>query len=254
MWYFITELKTRNEMLFWYGLACVAFALVFLALAQTTNHQLGGANVWYKPFKFFISTAIFVATMGWLLAYLDKPTLVLFYSGFLVLAFSFLIGYIAIQAARGEHSHFNQTTPFHATMFSLMALFSVGIALFTGFVAIFFFSSTFPDLPPSYVWGIRLGLVLFVLFALEGLVMGSRLSHHAGQVANDVGLPVLNWSRKVGDLRIAHFLGMHAIQVLPLVGYHLVQDARAIAVLAVFYFLFTTFTLLQALQGKPFIP
>jgi hypothetical protein len=82
--------------------------------------------------------------------------------------------------------------------------------------------------------------------------MGARMSHTIGGADGDAGLPILNWSRKYGDPRIAHFIGMHALQVLPLASYYLIKDVKAIIVLSFIYGLLALITLVQALQGKPF--
>jgi len=73
------------------------------------------------------------------------------------------------------------------------------------------------------LWAIRLSLVIFIVASLQGYLMGGRLQHSVGGADGTLGLPFLNWSRSVGDLRVAHFVGLHAIQVLPLLGFFVSQ-------------------------------
>ncbi|MEZ0485893.1 hypothetical protein [Fibrella aquatica] len=169
----------------------------------------------------------------------------------MVALFAFEDGYVAFQAARGQLSHFNVSTPVYAGLYGLMAVGAIGISLWTAYIGLLFFRTDFPELSPAYVWGIRLGLVIFVLFSMQGLAMGSRLTHTIGGENGSPGLPVVNWSRTYGDLRIAHFLGMHALQVIPILAYYVVQNVRAVVVIGALYGLLTTALFIQALQGKP---
>jgi hypothetical protein len=45
---------------------------------------------------------------------------------------------------------------------------------------------------------------------------------------------------------------MHALQVLPLLSFYLFKNVKATIVVACIYGLLALFTLIQALQGKPF--
>lgn len=248
---FIDILRQRNEPLFYFGLFCLLAALVCLALIRLTQTQVMGINAWYKPFKFFLSTAIFVWSMAWYMQYLDNSRAVIWYSWGLIVLFGLEDGYIALQAARGQLSHFNLSTPWYAGIYGLMALAAVGISIWTAYIGFLFFQRDLSELPSAYLWGIRLGIVLFVIFSMEGLAMGSHLRHTIGGPDGNPGLLVLNWSKTYGDLRIAHFMGMHALQVIPLLAYYVLGNVASVIGFSALYGLTSLWLFWQALQGKP---
>ncbi|MBX9785216.1 MAG: hypothetical protein K2X48_18160 [Chitinophagaceae bacterium] len=251
---FLTELKNRNEMLYWAGWLFIAGAVICVALIFTSDKQVLGINARYKPVKFFLSSAILMWTMGWILVYLQEEQKVNVYSWVVILVLAFELIYIVWQAAKGELSHFNISSPFKSMMFSLMGIAISIMTAWTGYIAFLIFQKSFPTLPDAYVWGIRLGLVLFVIFAFAGGIMAAKLSHNVGgEMTASEGLPILNWSKQFGDLRVPHFLGMHALQILPLIGFYISKTKSSIIIIAVVYFILVTASLVQALNGKPLI-
>jgi hypothetical protein len=61
----------------------------------------------------------------------------------------------------------------------------------------------------------------------------------------------LNWSVTNGDLRVAHFIGMHALQILPLLAFYVVRSTNGVIAVAVVYGLMAVFLLWQAMRGIP---
>jgi hypothetical protein len=253
MLYFLTTLRGRNEPLFYFGLVCL-FAAVFLLITGKFSHiQVNGVNAWQKPLKFALSIGVFSWTMGWYTGYLQLPLQITLYSWATIITLGFELFYITLQAARGQLSHYNVSSPLYTSLTIAMALAAMADTLYTGYIGILFCTEPFPQLPDYYLWAIRLGILFFVIFAFEGAVMGANGSHTVGGASDAGGLPLLNWSRKYGDLRIAHFLGMHALQVLPLVAYYVFKDVRLIVILGFVYGGIGLFVLYQALNSKPLL-
>jgi hypothetical protein len=249
---FIHEVKSRNEVLFIFGAVCFVFAFVCIAMALLTDVKVLNVSAWIKPMKFALATTIFSWTMAWFAHYLHdwNPS---WFNWTVVVMLGFEIIYIAWQAGRGEMSHFNVRTPFHNAMFGAMAFAASAVTLYTGYIAYLFFANDFPELPSHYVWAIRLGLILFVVFSFQGFLMGSRMAHTVGGPDGGPGLPVLNWSTTLGDARVAHFVGMHALQILPVLSFYVFKSTRMTFVVAFIYLMLAVFTLEQALQGRPLV-
>jgi hypothetical protein len=222
------------------------------------TREVLGINLWIKPIKFEISVIFFVWTLAWILEHAPvppRPKRAI--SGLVCLSMVVEMAVIVGQAARGRMSHFNADSPLDSAAFGLMGIF---IAVNTVAVAwtLWLYRGS-PALAPAVTWGVRLGLVLFLMGSLEGFLMIANRAHTVGAPDGGPGLPFLNWSTRFGDLRPAHFAGLHGIQILPLAGWWLSRRRRdtgaavvaaGFAVLAIAVILLT----LQALAQRPAIP
>ncbi|MCH6198812.1 hypothetical protein MMU07_04440 [Aquiflexum sp. LQ15W] len=168
---FIETLKSRNETLFYFGLLCFVLSVLFLVISLISEIQVNGTNAWIKPFKFALSTFLYAWAMAWYCFYLPKFNTGLF-NWAVILLLGFEILYIAIQAGRGQLSHFNVSTPTYSALYSMMAFAASTVTVYTLFVGWLFFANEFPSLPDYYLWSIRLGILIFVVFSFEGFVMG----------------------------------------------------------------------------------
>jgi len=249
---FLSELAARNYALYLFGWISAIGALAMLILMFTNSTQVLGINAFIKPFKFFLSTVIFSWSMAWYVHYLNIPGLSKWYSWTVILVLSFELFWITFQALKGELSHFNVSSSFNGFMFAMMGLTISIMTLFTLVIGLYFFKSI-PELPVAYLWGIRLGIICFVIFAFQGGIMGAQLSHTVGAADGGPGLPIVNWSTKFGDYRIAHFVGMHALQILPLAGFYLLTSTRSIIVFSLIYFAICFAVFIQAMMRLPLI-
>lgn len=248
---YLIELKRRNALLYWYGWLCLAGTLICLLMTQLTDTIVLGINAWIKPAKFFISIAIMSWTMTWYMEYLNQKRKVRTYSWVFVFIMSYELFVITWQAAEGRLSHFNISTPLYQLLFALMGLAISILVAWTGYIGYLFFRQKTFTVPMPYIWGIRLGIILFVIFAFEGGLMATHLAHTVGAPDGGPGLPVVNWSRQYGDLRIAHFIGVHSLQVLPLFGFFVAKNNRSLQLFSAAYFLFTALLFIQAMMAVP---
>ena len=187
-----------------------------------------GVPIWLKPFKFAISVVIYAVTLAWLVSLLNKGRRLGWWLGTVIaIALTIELAVIVGQAVRGRTSHFNFATNLDATLFTIMAVMIVTLWLATAGIAILLLRQRIAD--RGNALAIRLGL----LIALGGLAIGFLMTsprpeqiddpamsvigaHAVGVPDGGPGLPLVNWSTEGGDLRIGHFIGMHALQALPL--------------------------------------
>lgn len=259
---FLAELYRRNRVLALTGWLMLALTALMICIAPFDSRTVTGINPWIKPLKFTVSITLFVWTLAWYLDYIrDKRWAVRLISWGVMTVFVVEMFCVILQAARGTTSHYNVKTAFDGAIFSTMGLMIAVNTMLVLLTLLLFFGRT-RSLPPAYLWGIRLGLLLFLLASIEGMAMIAQFAHTVGQPDGGPGLPIVNWSTRAGDLRVAHFLGFHALQILPVVGYGLsrwrgpLPQRRQIAYLllvAAGYTAVVVFVFKQAMSGRPLI-
>lgn len=259
----LAELYRRDRALALTGWGTLALFAVLLAVAPFDSRTVAGVNPWLKPMKFCLSITAYVWTLAWFVGYLrTHPYAVRFISWATALVFAGEMVCLVTQAARGVPSHFNESTPFDAAVFSTMGMLISFNTVLVAVTLLLFFLRTSEPLAPAYLWGIRAGLLIFFLGSLEGMAMISNTAHTVGAPDGGPGLPFLNWSTRSGDLRVAHFLSFHALQLLPLAGFLLNRHRpdwtrrRQVACVFAFALLYATGVSLvfwQALNGRPLL-
>lgn len=248
---FLKELLLRNELLFWTGAANLLLAFVFGIWSRFEDIPFSGTHALYKPIKFGLSIAAYCWTLAWFSGYLGSFPGKAWIGPVLLLIISFEMAYISAMAIQGKASHFDVSNPTKAMLYGFMAIGATGLSLMAAYFAFLFFQPLAVDLPASYLWAIRLGLILFVVFAFQGFVMGSRLTHSIGGPDGGPGLPFLGWNLNYGDLRIAHAIGMHAMQVLPLLAWFAFRQRLPLLLLSAgLYLLLAAGSWWMAMQGK----
>ena len=249
----LKELRQRNKLLYWFGWFNFIVAVACIVMMALENVQVMGVSRWLKPMKFYLSVTITSWTMAWLMHHLSGSKKVKIFSLLITFTLFFENGLILLQAVRKTTSHFNTATFFDAMVFQLMGAFIAVFTLTVVFITITFFTQKTFQITSPYLWGIRFGLLLFLFFSIEGGVMVAHLKHTIGGTDGLDGWPLLNWSKKYGDLRIAHFFGIHALQAVPLFGWYVAKNNRQVYFFSLAFFLSLVLLMLQALQGIPLL-
>lgn len=227
----------------WFGVAMAGLALVSLVGYFLDDRVLVGMPIWAKPLKFSISFGLYAVTLGWMLNQVQRPRWRRIGwwagTGFVVVSLLELIA-ITLQTVRGVQSHFNNATAFDSLVFTAMGAAVGVIYVFTLLIAVALLVSPMRD--RAFTWALRLGILIgiaglsvgFLMLQAtpEQLALGEAATisgaHSVGVPDGGPALPVVGWSTTGGDLRISHFIGMHALQVIPLlaIGLSLVASGR----------------------------
>jgi len=226
----------------WLAISMVGLALFCVVARFVDARELLGVNVWEKPLKFAISTAVYSITWSWLIGQLQRFRRAAWIAG-TISTILLLVELVIITgtAAAGTASHFNVSTGFATTLWAVMAasISTVWVAAFV--VSVILFRNPLGDRARSLA--IRSGAVLALVgmglaFLMTG-PQGDQISDYRGVIGAHAvgvddggpGLPLLGWSTVGGDLRIPHFVGMHALQIIPLALILIELLARRVAAL-----------------------
>lgn len=230
----LRRLWRANPPLVALGLASLVLLVVTAALAATDPRTITGAPAWLKPMKFAISTAFYTFSLVWLLSFIEgrrRLVAVIGWVSTITLVVELVL--IVFQVARGVASHFNFGTPLDAAIFIAMGAF-ISLTWAMCLLAIILLIRQ-PMTDAAFGASLRLGLIAAALgmglaffmtapsaaqiTALQNGSGGAILGAHAvGVPDGGAGLPVVGWSTEGGDLRIAHFVGLHGVQALPLLA------------------------------------
>ncbi|NEA36074.1 hypothetical protein [Streptomyces sp. SID13031] len=230
------------------SIALAVMVVVGIVGALFDDRQLLGHPIWMKPLKFAMSFAAYSLTLAWLLSLQTKARRLGWWMGTAAAAgmaaeMVIITGQVVV---RGRQLHFNQSTPTDTLMHDLMAqtVYVIWFAIFVIAVQLLF------DKPGDKAlrWSIRLALGTSLIGMLAGTLMFRTTptqekalaetgredffgAHSVGVEDGGPGMPITGWSTEGGDLRVGHFLGIHALQLIPLVALGLVLLARRFPVL-----------------------
>lgn len=253
-------------------LTAAAFAMLALAVPTTLawlidTRQFHGVDTWIKPLKFEISVAFYLLTLAlflplasdrfrasWLGRYMVWPVIVP-----IVLE----VLYIAWRASRVEASHYNRDDWIGIALYALMGIGAVMFTIAPGFLAYGLSRRDAAPLPEVVRWSLVVGLALTCVFGLaSGAILSSSASGHYVGIVPEAHrtMPFFGWSLTIGDLRIAHFLGLHALQIIPAIGVALWLASRqrkaglvALGTVSAAYAAITASALVAALQARPLL-
>ena len=252
-------------------LPVLAAALAGLWLDPRT---ITGAPAWLKPAKFAASIAIYTLSLAWVFTHIPAWVRTRRIVGAVTsVAMVVEIAVISVQAWRGAASHFNVATPLDGVLFTIMGLAIVVQTMSSIAVAVALWRERFAD--AALGWALRLGLTLTIVGAATGGLMTrpsdaqlaeARTSglvtagaHTVGAPDGGPGMPGTGWSTEHGDLRVPHFLGLHALQALALILVALPRRwspsrrARLMVTAAASYAALFVLLLVQALEGESLV-
>jgi len=252
----VGEIRKRNALLYNFGWLNIMLFVVCLLLSITDTTTVTGINAWIKPMKFALTVVIYAWTFAWLLHYMKSAANRNFISWGIVVCMLVENVIITLQAARGQASHFNVTTSANALLFATMGIFIAINTFINLYTLVLFFVKSNLSIDGIQLIQWRAGLLLFFLGGISGGLMVTHMGHTFGATDGGPGLPMLNWSTAAGDMRAAHFLTLHGLQAMALVGSWMRRYTVAAWPLLLIFFLYAFACLalhLQALAGLPVV-
>lgn len=205
-----------------------AFLLVSLVGLVVDQRVIAGAPAWLKPMKFGVSVCLYLVTIRWMLGSVQGHRRALTAVAVVLLAGLVLeLAAIDLQVLRGTTSHFNEATVFDTAVYFGMGGVISTVFAFTVVAAVLVLRSPAADrtMRAGVAWGLLLALAGMAEAVLMTVNFGANDGggHTVGAPDGGPGLPITDWSTLHGDLRIGHFVGLHGLQLLPILAFLLLR-------------------------------
>ncbi|SCE78652.1 hypothetical protein GA0070216_102103 [Micromonospora matsumotoense] len=261
----------RHRPLLVLSMAAAVLAVVTAVGVVVDGRVLTGVPIWLKPFKFSVSFVLYGATLAWMLAQLPRRSRVAEWSAGVVVAVALVEMLVIVgQVLRGTTSHYNETSALNAALWQVMGMAIMVLFVAHVVVAVVLLVRRARDRATTWAVGLGLGLSALGMLVAFPMVRPDRAgaegiagAHSVGVPDGGPGLPILGWSTTGGDLRIGHFVGLHAMQALPILAFLLRRyldrwlDERSrvglLVVAGAGYGVLTVLLTWQALRGQPLL-
>jgi hypothetical protein len=106
----------------------------------------------------------------------------------------------------------------------------------------------------QYSWGVRLGYLIFLLLLITDWAAHLSLFQSEIKPASRVAYFLSQWGSPVGGLRIAYFMGIFALQILPLTANYVFKKKREVQIFALSYVIGMILLVIMTMLRQPLIP
>jgi len=244
MYSFVQEQVKRNSILFWYGILNFVMFVFCIGFSLFDDTQVLGKNAWLYPVKYYFSIGIFIWSMGWYLYYLNnvlqRNTLLW---GFLLTTL-IQTSVVLLQSSRGVSSFYNLNTPFDKLVYGIQTVSQIVFILLMGVTTYFFYFQKKNSKSQHFTWGIRMGMIIFLIGLFIGvymLIVNKNVFRN-----NSAILEKLTLNKKQINLKIPFFLGIHGLQIIPILSYYFFQSKKQVVNFTLLYFIMMIVLLFMA--------
>ena len=226
----VQEQMKRNGILLWYGVINFILFIFCIGFSLFDDTQVLGKNAWVYPFKYYFSIGIFIWSMGWYLYYLNNTI------QRNILIWAFLLTtlvqstFVLINSIRGLPSFYNPETPFDKMMFGIQTINNIIFIVLMIVTTYLFYFQKKNSKSQHFTWAIRMGMLIFLVGLFIGVYM-MLLNNHA--IVDTIKLK----NEKQGNFKVPFFLGIHGLQIIPLLSYYFFQNKKQVINFTLLYFI-----------------
>jgi hypothetical protein len=215
-----------------------------VGLSLFDDTQVLGKNAWINPMKYYFSIGIFIWSMGWYLHYLNNTL----HRNILIWGFLFTTilqtSIVLFQSIRGVSAFYNQNTPFDNLVFGFQSVNNIIFILLMLVTTYLFYFQKKNSKSQHFTWGIRMGMIIFLIGLFIGVYMS--IVNKNIYVNNNAILEKITLNKKQINLKIPFFLGIHGLQIIPILSYYFFQSKKQVVNFTLLYFIMIVLFLFMA--------